>query len=363
MHPVLSSPARLGKTALLWAPLVAGLVVLHQGVTHLPWAASLVLVAPAAVVELFFLLATGYVCLAIPMESREIARLFVLHTLSAALMTALWVAAFLFYGQALDRLSGSAGWSGRCRDLVPFQVALGLILYSLACLSNYLVMVADRARQAERVILERELQLARTEVRALRALIHPHFLFNSLNALAALTRSDPAQARDVCLRLADFLRYSLRHGQQDWVSLGEELDHMEAYLAIERVRLGERLAVEWEVEPAAREVSVPALLLLPLLENAVKHGIQQRLAGGTVRLAGKLASGTLEIVVVNPRESPVGAPGAGFGLPALRQRLALLYGERANLSTRMEEDRFIACLQLPVAGPSAAPAAAPPREV
>lgn len=348
MHPVLSTPGRLGLACLLWAPLVAGLVVLYQTVSRNSWPVSLILTVPPLVLELFFVLAVWYVCQSVRPDRRTIARFLAVHLLSAALMTSLWIASTGAYGQALDHWIRPAGWFLNCQVLAPFQVALGLIFYSLACLCYYLLMLAERTRQAEQAVLEREIQLVRAELRTLRAAIHPHFLFNSLNALAALTRSDAERAREICLQLADFLRYSLRHGQSDLVNLDEELNHARAYLDIEKTRLGERLRVEWEIPPDVRTCKVPALILLPLLENAVKHGIGPSLDGGTIRLEVSRQQEWLRIIVANSIDMEARpAPGTGFGLLSLRQRLIHACGPSARLDSGREGDGWAARVLFP----------------
>src|SRR5262249_49528922 len=140
------------------------------------------------------------------------------------------------------------------------------------------------ARDLERTALEAKVQTRDAELRALRAQINPHFLFNGLNAVASLAGSDPMRARQMCVMLADFLRRSLALGGRAEVTLAEELELAERYLEIERVRFGSRLEVALDVEPETLHCMVPALVLQPLVENAVTHGIAQSLEGGAVRI-------------------------------------------------------------------------------
>jgi signal transduction histidine kinase len=180
---------------------------------------------------------------------------------------------------------------------------------------------------------ERELtELAATaQLAALRAQINPHFLFNSLNSIAQLIRVDPDKA-EVCVeRLADIFRYILRRAEKEFVPLGDELEMAQAYLEIERARFGERLQVETDVEPRSLHQLIPNLVLQPLVENAVKHGISRKMGAGTVRIAAAVRNGCLDLSV---GDDGLGMAGPaldrvyerGVGLRNLRDRLERLYG-------------------------------------
>jgi signal transduction histidine kinase len=180
---------------------------------------------------------------------------------------------------------------------------------------------------------ERQLaELAATaQLAALRAQINPHFLFNSLNSIAQLIHTDPDKAEACVERLAEIFRYILRRAEKEFVPLAEELQMTEAYLEIERARFGERLCVEKRIDPASMQQLVPNLILQPLVENAVKHGLSLKLGAGTVRIEARVTDGVLTVVV---GDDGLGMPGAalasvyerGVGLSNLRDRLARLYG-------------------------------------
>lgn len=185
-----------------------------------------------------------------------------------------------------------------------------------------LVMQA-RARALENVA-------ASAQLAALRAQIHPHFFFNSLNSIAQLIRSDPDQAERCVERLAEVFRYLLSRSGTEFVPLEEELRFAHAYLEIEKARFGEELALEWEIDPAARHRLVPSLILQPLVENAVKHGISKKIDGGTLAVRARIEQGLLLIEV---EDSGVGIADRshlferGLGLRSVRDRLVRLYGE------------------------------------
>jgi two-component system LytT family sensor kinase len=180
---------------------------------------------------------------------------------------------------------------------------------------------------------ERQLaELAATaQLAALRAQINPHFLFNSLNSIAQLIHTDPDKAEACVERLAEIFRYLLRRAAKEFVPLADELQMADAYLEIERARFGDRLRVEKHVDPRSLQHLIPNLILQPLVENAVKHGLSRKIGAGTVRIEARIGGGILTLMV---GDDGLGMPGPalasvyerGLGLSNLRDRLARLYG-------------------------------------
>jgi LytS/YehU family sensor histidine kinase len=196
--------------------------------------------------------------------------------------------------------------------------------------------------------LQFEIASREAELRALRAQIHPHFLFNSLNSINALIAARPEEARRLSVRLGDFLRASLTFGSREAIPLAEELALAEQLLSIEKVRFGERLSHVIVADESARACSVPPLLLQPLVENAVTHGIAQRLDGGLVRIEAERRGPELRIAISNPRDAEApGRRGTGIGLQNVKRRLAALHGADASLEVTKSEDAFRVELRLP----------------
>ncbi len=204
---------------------------------------------------------------------------------------------------------------------------------------------------------------------SLRRRLEPHFLFNALNVLRATIRVDPVRARELVGHLADLYRYLLSH--PDDAPLRDEVDHARSYLEIESARLGEgRLSVDIELEPEVAHRSVPALLLQPLVENAVKHGVSSRTGPGKVVIRGRLAGGDLLLEVEDTTQGPVrdrlplspgmpppdddDRPGTGIALKTLRERLTHRYGPKAKLLLTPTERGMIASVRLPEGAPRAA---------
>ncbi|MFC5742287.1 sensor histidine kinase [Dyella tabacisoli] len=189
--------------------------------------------------------------------------------------------------------------------------------------------------------------VTRAQVDALQARIRPHFLFNSMNTVAALVRLDPAAAERTIEDLSELFRAALgQHDSRDG-TLGEELALIERYLAIEQLRLGERLHVRRELDALPATFSLPRLLLQPLVENAVRHGIQPLREGGEVVLRGYRDGRGLIIEIDNPLPTAPGERGHGHGLDNVRQRVAYRYGPRAQVEAGPRDGRFVVRLQLP----------------
>ncbi len=190
----------------------------------------------------------------------------------------------------------------------------------------------------------------RSRYEALLARMRPHFLFNSLNSIAALVGSRPAEAETLIEDMAELMRSGLE-ARARLVPLAEELTLARAYLRIEQARLGERLTVNWEVEPGAETLDVPLLSVQPLIENAVYHGIERLPAPGTIGVRARRDGTTLRIEVSNPRPDAAAPPHQGqrIAVDNIAQRLALIYGEnQARLELGEDGDRFVARLTLPI---------------
>jgi two-component system, LytTR family, sensor histidine kinase AlgZ len=227
-------------------------------------------------------------------------------------------------------------------------LAGGGLLYLLSASFHYMLLAVDATRRAEQQQAELAMLAREAELRALKAQVHPHFLFNSLNSISALISVDPGRAREMCVLLGEFFRRTLALGDRASVSLEEELAVARTYLAIEGTRLGARLTVEEAVEAGSLACRLPPLLLQPLVENAIRHGIATCTEGGVLRLAATTDGQSLRLLVENPfdPESPA-RPGVGLGLPNVRGRLRARYGEGAAMDAQRLADRFRVMLLLP----------------
>jgi two-component system LytT family sensor kinase len=218
----------------------------------------------------------------------------------------------------------------------------------------------DLDREEERmesIRLESRLsqQLAQAELRALRAQINPHFLFNSLNTIAALIASEPDKAETITVRLAGIFRYVLLHADRPFSSLDEEVSFLRTYLDIEQIRFGERLQVEFDVEASVVHVAVPSLILQPLVENAIKHGVAPKVGISRILVQARRRGSSILLSVeddgigLDTRRPRDMAAGTGVGLQNIRERLQTMYGSTASLSvTNIESGGSRALLEIPV---------------
>ena len=191
--------------------------------------------------------------------------------------------------------------------------------------------------------------LAEAQLQALQSRIRPHFLFNSLNAALGLIRSDPRRAETVLEDIADLFRVLMRDSRER-VPLENEIDLCKQYLAIEKLRLGDRLITVWRVDEAALAALVPTLLLQPLIENAVHHGIEPSQVGGTIAIDVARIGRYIEIGIENPWQGEAAAAqtrGNGIGLDNVRQRLALVHDLEATVDSAVREGRFVVRMRLP----------------
>lgn len=216
--------------------------------------------------------------------------------------------------------------------------ALIAALLGAAMLRYFYILAEWQARLAA---------VAHAKVEALQARIRPHFLFNSMNTVAALVRVDPVAAERTVENLSELFRAALGQSDAHSGTLGEELQLVDRYLAIEQLRLGERLRVHRELDNLPLETALPVLLLQPLVENAVRHGIQPLREGGEVVLRGTREADILLIEISNPLAEGPSTGGSGHGLNNVRQRIAYHYGPRAVVEAGPQGDRFVVRLRLP----------------
>lgn len=213
-------------------------------------------------------------------------------------------------------------------------------------------------QQAEAAARARS-EATEAQLAALQAQLHPHYLFNALNTVAALVRSDARAAEATVENVAQVLRKTLDRSRRTLAPLAEEIDYLKAYLAVERQRWGDRLKMSFKIASEALEVPIPPLTLQPLVENALKHGLGQRIEGGTLEIVAGFADGKLVLAVADDGAGLGLRTAEGTGLSNLRQRLATLYGPGATLTLEPRERGARAVVTLPASAPrAAAPAGA-----
>ncbi|VXD10521.1 sensor histidine kinase [Marinoscillum sp. 108] len=229
-----------------------------------------------------------------------------------------------------------------------WRLIIGVMYYSITVLVFYLIKYYQDLQERTHRELELQNLLKDSELRMLKSQINPHFIFNSLNSVSALTVSKPEAAREMVIKLSDFLRYSLGKDSVHMNTLAQELDNATLYMDIEKIRFGSRLRFEKEVDDACLKVNVPNLILQPIFENAIKYGVHESIHEVTIRLKCVGHPGMLEIHIGNNfDEESMPSKGAGIGLENVRRRLGLVYGRNDLLEVDQQDGEFMVKIKIP----------------
>ena len=347
MHPLLTRN-RLGLYLLAWVPLTATsiYVLVTRGTLSWPQATAL-----AVAVFLFYALlclSAWYPCRATPLGKVSFIRFLLTHLTAAAIMSLIWTQAGAALAYAILSPEKLDTMRRQFQPQLNSIFTIGVLLYLLSVALHYILIAMEASRQAEARVMEMNILAREAELKALKVQINPHFLFNSLNSISALTSIDPSRARDMCVLLGDFLRMTLGLGEKNLVRFSEELELLQKYLAIEKIRFGDRLIMREAIQEESKVCLLPPLLLQPLVENAIKHGIAGLPEGGEVRLTSDRQNGRLDIVVENSWD-PDAPPrhSGGLGLKNVQQRLEARYGKEANLRVNTEGAFFQVIVSIP----------------
>jgi len=359
MHPILAKSTRLTVYLLAWVPIASVLVYLLWMSGHVTWLEAAAMVVPLVGFDAFICLSPWYLCRSLPPRQAGSVKL-LLNLVGAAFASAL-----LLVIAARGLATGLGYWWPQIREhfshphVLPLVFAFGVITYLLAIALHYVLLSVEESQQAiaregEALVLARE-----AELRALRAQINPHFLFNSLNSISALTTVDPGRARDMCVLLSDFLRKTLSAGDQDTITLADEMALIRTYLGVEQIRFGKRLSFQIDVEQNCERCLLPPLLLQPLIENAVKHGISGLTEDGLISVRARANERFLRLTVENNFDPGYRAlRRSGIGLTNVRSRLEARYDGDARMDSGAQGDRFRVEIVMPVNTAAESPAQA-----
>ena len=341
-NPQAYLPDFCAATTLFVVVLIAALVAIVLALAgHAPGEFLLQLSKTAMLTMWIGLLGCGVLCqLRHWLEAAGKTRAFVLGFLVLLLLT-------VVLAELAWQLTRIYGGSLIIRDdhltFVLRTLAIATIVFALAM--RYLYVSSEWRRS---IVLE-----AQSRISALQALIRPHFLFNSMNTIASLTRSDPRRAEEAVEDLSDLLRANLgRSG--NLTTIKQELEVAAIYQRIEKLRLGERLSVRWQVDDLPMRARIPSLTIQPLLENAIYHGIELLPDGGEVRVEGHRDGSLLEISVANPTAPDRKRETAGnrMAMANIEQRFDLAYGKRASVDVEQDDSRFLVRLRFPIEAPA-----------
>ncbi|SMG40268.1 Histidine kinase [Marivirga sericea] len=224
---------------------------------------------------------------------------------------------------------------------------LFLIFTSYSLMLNFQGKIEEQSEVEEREVKMQQMA-KEAELYQLRQQLQPHFLFNSLNSISALVRSQPDQARQMVLQLSDFLRGTIGTESSKWIAVKEEIDFLKLFTNIEKVRFGHRLNVDFSIDQDISDLKLPHLMIQPLVENAIKHGLYGLTGEVSIAIQFQKRGKNLQVVVRNPFDRKAGqAKGAGFGLEAVNRRLFLIFGRYDLLKTNSNESEFSVELLIP----------------
>lgn len=262
-----------------------------------------------------------------PLERPQLGRALALHSAAGAIAVALNLALFALAAPYVDATSTTTTWFGTFKTLLATTFFLDLPVYWAIAGGAQAVRFARAARERERRLLRAQAELTEASLLALRAQLQPHFLFNALNTVSVLMREDVDAADRVLVKLSELLRRTLDAHDAHEVRLRDEIELLEAYLEIEHARFSDRLSYQIDVEPELLDSRVPSLILQPLVENAVRHGVARRVSPGRISVAAGLRDGRVQLTVRDDGPGLSADATDGVGLTNTRARLEQLYGD------------------------------------
>jgi sensor histidine kinase YesM len=231
-----------------------------------------------------------------------------------------------------------------------YRIIVGGIFYIFLTINFYLVVYYEEYRSRKIHQIEMDKHLKSAELNMLKAQINPHFIFNSLNSISSLTLTDASKAHDMVIQLADFLRYSIRKDADQLVCLKQEIEAIELFLNIEKIRFGERLKVDVTCDENLLDNLLPALILQPIVENAIKYSLHESDLNSNISIHCTSQAGMLQLIITNNYDIvAVPKKGEGIGLENVNNRLALIYGRKDLLKTSVLDDLFSVEIIIPQA--------------
>ncbi len=271
-------------------------------------------------------------------------RIIYLYLPMLALIVTLWLLASY---SLLTILIEDEDYLRALTDSMTYRALIGIFLFSIVVIVQQLIHYYRNFQQKQLKASRLENELQRSKVNTLQMQMQPHFLFNALNSISSLTFEDSEKTRQMLIKLSEFLRYTTKYSEKQLVKLNDELSHIDQYLSIEHLRFGERLHYEKQVTKAAEERFLPCLVLQPVIENAIKHGVNQSLEPVKILLQATTDHDKLVITISNTKDGESRKKGTGTGLKNLSNRLKILYSDRARLQIENTEKLFTVKIVIP----------------
>ena len=349
MHPILSDFRRFLWHVALW--FIVGVAVAKL-LAFTGFSAPLyagLLAIPLSIVFGFLTTSAYYISRSFQTPHYAFFTIALIFSVSSLISGFLSLSLTYLWNWLLEYITAPPVASAMTSHLNVLIVAVCFFLYFLALLTYDMVIASDNIKAAEKREANARLHARDAEMQVLRSQIDPHFLFNSLNSISALTAIDPIAAREMTIALADFFRKTLVLSEQEKVSLEQELSLCEDFLAVEKIRFGKKLQTNIQLDDLLKAAQIPPMILQPLLENAIKHGIRTIGEGGCITIHMTKNADWLYIRMsnpINPEVTP--ASGSGLGLHNLKARFQALYHDQARVEWKLSEKMFVVELTLPL---------------
>jgi len=346
INPILKSP----KSILLYLLFVAAIAVLYVNLITLEGKISFTISIVDAIVFNLLIAALGlsfwYSSVYLSIERNQITKVILSHFGGGLLISIVWLA--LGYFAVYSIISDTEMFSDFFVKTIKSRFIIGILYYFLLTAFYYIVIYYTGFQ--ERVLKETELKnlVTEAELRSLKFQINPHFIFNSLNSMSALTEIDPKKAKQMIIKLADFLRYTLANNDRQKNSLNEELKNIKLYLDIEKIRFDDKFIYIEELREECGKTEIPSMILQPLFENAIKHAVYETLDTVTIKLTCLKQDDFLKITLCNNFEGESHKKGAGVGLKNIKDRLSLIYQQDNLMEIKKENGKFTVNIYIPL---------------
>ena len=349
MTPVLSTLRTLLWYLLAWLLAGVAIAIFLAKNEAVNWLNALFFSIPASLLYGLIASSAYYVCRSLPLMQRRLLLVCAVFGSTSLISGVLWLAlchVWNYLGMSLVQ-----PWAGIAltTHLSIAIFAAGSLFYLFSILSHDVLIAFDNIRAAERREAASQVQARDAQLQVLRTQINPHFLFNSLNSISALTTIDAAGARSMTIELANFYRQTLALAEKSRITLNEEINLCNNFLSIEKIRFGKKLQVMMDIDANALTCLIPPMILQPMVENAIKHGIRDLIDGGIITIKCLVRDNWLYISIENPIDTlPSTVTGNGSGIKNLQARFATIYGDQARLSYVKSVDNFVVEMAIPL---------------
>lgn len=344
LNPITGNKKYLLNYAMVWSVIIGA----HFAVLHFYYNLPVgIAVADSLLFNVFFAflgISLWYIVRYNRSNSNFLA-IFTSHVISSLLLIGFWlITGYLILKYTIDDVH----YLSFLDNSFPWRIVSGIFYYSVFILVYHVVVYYRDIQEKTKQEADLKTLIKEIELSALKNQINPHFLFNSLNSISSLTVSSPDKAQDMIIKLSEYLRYSLSNEEQQITTLGQELANIQLYLEIEKIRFGKRLNFVLNCEEQYLDAKIPAMILQPLIENAIKHGVYESIDTVNINLDCKKDIKELIINVNNDFDKDARQnKGAGIGLKNTKERLFLIYKNNNLLTTNKTENKFSVAIKIP----------------